>query len=148
MNRKYEFVEGDTKIIAPGRTVKRIRALVSIDARFVAVGDIGGYIESELNLSQVSGNAWVSGDAQVFGNASLLLIGPIGSRRATLTIHADAKIGVRFSTGCFTGSREQFFAAITDTHGDSKYGNEYAAALMLADVVVMPCEVEQFVEAA
>ena len=40
----------------------------------VSAGSIGGWIESEKNLSQtgdawVFGNAWVSGDAQVSGNA-------------------------------------------------------------------------------
>ena len=156
---KYEFVAGDSKVIAPGRVVKRIRALVAIASFNVSPGDLGGYIEAKKNL-QVSGNAWVSGDArvcgnarvsgdaQVCGNASFLMIGPIGSRRAMLNIYADAKIGVRFSTGCFTGSREQFFAAVTDTHGDSEHGNAYAVALMLADVLVKPCEIEQLAEAA
>jgi len=63
---KYEFVPGDEIVIAPGRTVKRIRALVAIS--YTAAGDLGGYIESEASL-QVSGNAWVSGDAWVYGNA-------------------------------------------------------------------------------
>ena len=34
----------------------------------VEEGDIGGFIESEKNLSH-EGNCWVSGDARVFGNA-------------------------------------------------------------------------------
>ena len=69
MNKKYEFVPGDEIVIAPGRTVKRIRALVAIAALGIAPGDTGGYIESEKNLSQVYGNAWVFGDARVFGDA-------------------------------------------------------------------------------
>jgi carbonic anhydrase/acetyltransferase-like protein (isoleucine patch superfamily) len=67
MNAKYEFVPGDEKVIAPGRTVKRIRALVAI-SYFCSAGSLGGYIESEKSLD-TSGNAWVSGDAQVYGNA-------------------------------------------------------------------------------
>jgi len=67
MNAKYEFVPGDEKVIAPGRTVKRIRALVAISYSCSA-GSLGGYIESEKSLD-TSGNAWVSGDAQVYGNA-------------------------------------------------------------------------------
>ena len=61
---KYEFVLGDEITIAPGRTVKRIRALIAIATFGVAPGDLGGYIESEKSLSQ-SGNAWVSGNALV-----------------------------------------------------------------------------------
>ena len=68
-NAKYEFVPGDEKVIAPGRTLKRIRALVAI-SYFVSPGSLGGYIESESCL-QVSGNAWVSGDARVYGNAQV-----------------------------------------------------------------------------
>ena len=69
MKHKYEFVPSDEITIAPGRTVKRIRALVAIPSRGVKPGDLGGYIESEKNLAQVSGNAWVSGNAQVYGDA-------------------------------------------------------------------------------
>ena len=47
-------------MVAPGRTVKRIRALIAIAALGVAPGELGGYIESEGNLQQVSGNAWVT----------------------------------------------------------------------------------------
>ena len=75
MTDKYEFVPGDEITIAPGRTVKRIRALVAIATFGVAAGDVGGYVENVENLSQVSGNArvygdaWVSGNAWVYGNA-------------------------------------------------------------------------------
>ena len=65
MNTKYEFT-GETKIVY-GRTLRRIKAIVAIGAT-VAPGDIGGWIESENNLS-VSGNAWVYGKAEVYGNA-------------------------------------------------------------------------------
>jgi hypothetical protein len=99
--------------------------------------------------ARVSGNAWVAGDAQVSGDArvygdahALLTLGPIGSRNGTLTVHTDAKIGVRFTTGCFTGSREEFLAAIDKTHGDSDHGNAYAAAILLADLLVDPAKIE------
>ena len=49
-----------------GRTLFRIRALVAF--RCVEVGELGGYLEKEKNLSQED-DAWVFGDAQVFGNA-------------------------------------------------------------------------------
>ena len=65
MNTKYEFT-GETKIVH-GRTLRRIKAIVAIGAT-VAPGDIGGWIESENNLS-VYGNAWVYGNAKVFDKA-------------------------------------------------------------------------------
>jgi hypothetical protein len=92
--------------------------------------------------AQVSGNAWVygnaqvSGDARVSGDADFLLVGPIGSRRSVLTITADAKIKVRFTTGCFSGARKQLVATIKKTHGvTSRYAKEYAAALAVAKLV-------------
>ena len=68
----YEFVTGDTIEIAPGRTLKRIRAVAEIAALGVAAGQLGGYIEHEKNLfgdAWVCGNAQVYDSAQVFGNA-------------------------------------------------------------------------------
>ena len=147
--KKYELVHSDTITIAPGRTATRIRALVAIAALGITPGELGGYVETESNLAQVGGdawvygNAWVSGDARVSGSASILVIGPIGSRQAMLTAHADAKTGVRFSTGCFSGSRAEFEAAITARHGNNEHGKAYAAALMLADVVIKPAGVTQ-----
>ena len=67
--KRWEFIPGDEITIAPGRTVKRIRALVAIDGFGVSRGDLGGYVESETNLAQVYGNARVYGDAQVYGDA-------------------------------------------------------------------------------
>ena len=72
-NKKYELVKTDFISTEDGRTLYRIRALVDIDS-FLSRGKLGGYIESEKNLSMsgnawVGGDAWVSGDAQVFGDA-------------------------------------------------------------------------------
>ena len=64
MNAKFEFT-GKTKI-SFGVRLNQIRSIASFGA--VAKGEVGGWIEKETNL-QVSGNAWVSGDAQVSGNA-------------------------------------------------------------------------------
>ena len=52
----------------------RIRALKDIPRYGVKAGDLGGYVESEWNLSQegdcwVGGNAWVYENARVCGNA-------------------------------------------------------------------------------
>jgi hypothetical protein len=63
---KYEFT-GETKTAPNGATLHRIRALVAFGS--IAAGTLGGWIESEANLAQVSGNAWVYGDAQVSGDA-------------------------------------------------------------------------------
>ena len=64
----YEFVPGDTITIAPGRTLKRIRAVAEIAELGVTPGQLGGYIEHEKNLF---GDAWVYGGARVYGNAQV-----------------------------------------------------------------------------
>ena len=95
---KYELVKTDTKEIE-GTTLYRIRALTAIRYS-VSPGDLGGYIQSEKNLSQennawvfnnacvsdnacvydnacmsdnarMSGNAWMSDNARMFGNARM-----------------------------------------------------------------------------
>ena len=65
--KKYELTT-DTKVIF-GKKYFRIRALV--DFGNVSKGDLGGYIESESNLSNDTGycNAWVGGEAYVGGDA-------------------------------------------------------------------------------
>ena len=67
---KYELTEETTNIF--GKTLHRIRA--TRDFSNVHAGDLGGFIENELNLSHdrdtwVYGNAWVYGEARVYGNA-------------------------------------------------------------------------------
>ena len=78
MNKKYELT--DESIICNGRKLYRIRALK--DFSDIKNGDLGGYVESEYNLSQED-NCWiydnakvyddaeVSGKAEVFGNAEV-----------------------------------------------------------------------------
>ena len=63
---KYEFT-GEEKSFF-GITLKRIRAIRDIKKYGVKVGDVGGWIEKEENLSQ-SGDAWVYGNARVYGDA-------------------------------------------------------------------------------
>jgi hypothetical protein len=67
MTQKYEFVAGD-ELNVDGRFLKRIRALIAIPRHDVAVGDLGGYIESESNLSH-EGDAWVGDDGHVYDDA-------------------------------------------------------------------------------
>ncbi|HFP0188203.1 TPA: hypothetical protein ACHKJK_000830 [Escherichia coli] len=67
MGKKYELVK-DLTMDVDGVTLYRIRALRDIPWRCVNAGDLGGYVESERNLSQ-GGNAWVYGDAKVSGDA-------------------------------------------------------------------------------
>ena len=68
--KKYEFT-GETKeikLLFRTAVLHRIRATVSFG--FVKIGDLGGWIEKEENLSH-EGKAWVWGNAKVWGNAEV-----------------------------------------------------------------------------
>jgi hypothetical protein len=70
---KYKLTN-DFETLPKGTKIYRIQALKQFND--VQIGDLGGYIEKEYNLSQegncwVYGKAWVSGNAQVFGNAQV-----------------------------------------------------------------------------
>lgn len=66
MFKKYETTT--QSIEWKGRKLFRVKAVKSFAD--VKVGDLGGYIENEINLSQ-DGTAWVSDDAKVFNNAEI-----------------------------------------------------------------------------
>ena len=66
MTKKYELTKEKKETILG--TLFRIKALV--DFRFCKKGELGGFIASEKNLSQ-TGNAWVSGNALVYGNIKI-----------------------------------------------------------------------------
>ena len=63
--KKYELLVEDT-ITFFGVQLFRIKALISFSG--IEKGEVGGYIASEKNLSQ-SGDAWVSDNARVYGDA-------------------------------------------------------------------------------
>ena len=70
---KYELTT-ETTTPSAGSTLYRIRALKDIPLYGVIVGDLGGFLESETNLSQeddcwVRDNAMVYGGAKVYGDA-------------------------------------------------------------------------------
>lgn len=66
--KKYDLLRDDT-IEFNGRTLYRIKATNTFND--VCAGELGGYIESENNLSH-RGDAWVFHNAKVFGNAWVL----------------------------------------------------------------------------
>ena len=68
MAKKYEFT-GEVHFRFPA--LKRIRALVDIPLHGVKAGDLGGWIESEHNLSH-EGDCWVRFPAKVCGYATVM----------------------------------------------------------------------------
>lgn len=120
---KYELT--DETIDVSGTTLHRIKALK--DFGNVKKGELGGYVESEYNLSQIGncwvygnarvcgnaevcGNAWVYGNAElcgnarVYGNADYITIKGLGSRYRDTTIFKTRNGDVVVRCGCFYGT--------------------------------------------
>ena len=163
--KKYEFT-GETKeirLLFRTATLHRIRATVAFG--IVEVGDLGGWIEKEENLSH-EGKAWVCGDAKVYGDAEVwgnaevygdakvwgnaevcgdaevfsashvLVIGAIGSRNDFTTFYRDKDNEITVKCGCFLGKIDRFLEKVTQTHGDSKYALVYRAAVEVAKLQI------------
>ena len=64
--KKYKLTDETTDVL--GITLHRVKALKDFDD--VKKGELGGYVESERNLSQ-AGNCWVYGNAKVCDNAKV-----------------------------------------------------------------------------
>ena len=140
MTKKYEFT-GVTKDYF-GVTLKQIRALVTITG-VVTAGDVGGWVESESNLSQVSGNAWVYGDALVYGNArvsgdalvygegSIFWASKVGTENGTLTAFNGKNGTLVVTRGCFIGSSDEFLSKSKSVH-DDKTHREYLLLMEFA----------------
>ena len=162
--KKYELT--DETIDVSGTTLHRIKALK--DFGNVKKGELGGYVESERNLSQegncwvcgnakvcgdaevygnakVYGNAWVYGNAEVCGNARVygdadyITIKGLGSKYRNTTIFRT-KENIAVKCGCFYGTLAEFVDKVKETHGNSKFTKEYLA---LIDLVKIHFELEE-----
>ena len=147
--KKYEFT-GEVKNWF-GNTLHRIRAVVAFGD--VSVGDLGGWVEKEENLSH-DGNAWVydealvygnarvydearvCGNARVYGNAHWLGIACIGSRSDFTTFFRTKDLKIFVSCGCFRGDIDSFVEKVKKTHGDNRHARAYLAAVELAKIKI------------
>ena len=89
--KKYELTDETIKINEE-ITLYRIKALM--DFGNVKKGDLGGFVQSETNLSH-NGNCWIYNDAKVFDSARILDSAEIfGSARVydTAMVYGSAEI--------------------------------------------------------
>lgn len=126
-----------------GVTLHRIRAVKDIVTSHFTVkaGEFGGFVE---NVDNLADNAWVSGDARVYGNARVsdnamvfrtnhyLVIGPIGSRDDYTTFFRSKEGTIKVKCGCFRGTTDEFLDKVEKTHSDSKYAKVYRMATEMA----------------
>ena len=142
--KKYELTTNT--IVHNGRTLYQIKALMNFG--IIREGDLGGYIESEKNLSQegsawvsddawVGDNAWVRGNTSIRGNARVsrnadyTTIKGFGTeyRNTTFFRCEDGNVGV--VCGCFYGTIDEFREQVKRTR-TGKIAEEY---LMIADLM-------------
>ena len=141
-----------------GHTLRRIVCVTAFGS--IAAGQIGGWIESEKNLKQVSGNAWVSGNAKVYGDAEVsgnakvygdaevygctilrtgvtktstdfVVIGPQGSRNSFATYHIESDT---VCTGCFKGSLNAFSEKVTVVYCGNEYNAQYQRVIQVFEM--------------
>ena len=147
--KKYEFT-GEVKNWF-GHTLHRIRATVAFGN--VSAGELGGWIEKEENLSHDC-NAWVYGEARVFGKAQVygearvfgkawvfgeahwLGIACIGSRSDFTTFFRTKDLKIFVSCGCFCGDIDSFAEKVKQTHGNNRHAKAYFAAIELAKIKI------------
>ena len=121
MEKKYRLT--DETIQHWGRTLYRIEALRSFIG--VGIGQKGGFVESEENLSHdgncwVCGNANVCGDAKVTNNRDYIVFKNWWSSGRYFTW---TRSNNKWSVGCFYGTGEELIAK---AYKDSELsGREY-----------------------
>ena len=106
MTKKYELTSNTKKTIYG--TLYQIRYLK--DLEFAKKGELGGWIQSESNLSQ-EGNARVSGNARVESNSDLINLLGIGNYGITLARTVDSHI---LQVGCWLGTVDTLMAQVLE----------------------------------
>ena len=151
--KKYEFTGETKRVELWNRTATLHRIKATVEFGFVKVGELGGWIEKEENLSHeekawVWGNAKVCGDAKVWGNANVcgdaevflashvLVMGSVGSRNDFTTFFRDKDNEITVKCGCFLGKIDKFLEKVTQTHGNNKYALVYRAAVEVAKLQI------------
>ena len=150
MDKHFELTN---KFIINAFGVKLFQIKCTRRIKYAEVGDLGGYIEKEDNLS---GDAWVYGDAQVYGDARVYGNAQVyGNAR----VSGDARVSnnnehcgfdcfgsvnrhthayktqsgkVEITCGCFRGSIEEFDRQVKKTHQGNKFERQYMA---IAEVI-------------
>ena len=111
---KYKLTEETKEIF--GITLHRIVCVTAFGT--ISAGDVGGWVESEMNLDQ-SGDAWVSGDARVYGDARVSGNAEVSGNADFIVLKNNWSSGRYFTytrsnekwkVGCFYGTGAELIA--------------------------------------
>ena len=155
MEKKFELTD---KFVFNTFGIKLFQIKCTKSFKYAKEGDLGGYVEKDENLDQesdawVSGNAWVYGNAQVSGNAWVSGNARV-SGDAWVSGNADIENDnnhcgfdcfgscnrhthayltkdnkVEITCGCFRGSIEEFEKKVEGTHSGTIYEKQYKAII-------------------
>lgn len=138
MDKHFELTD---KFIINAFGIKLLQIKCTRKIKHADVGDLGGYIEKEDNLS---GDAWVSGDAKVSGNAQVSGDAKVsnnnehcgfdcfGSANRHTHAYKTQSGEVEIICGCFRGSIEEFEEQVKKTHQGNEFERQYMA---IAEVI-------------
>ncbi len=122
---------------------KATRERADLRGAYLRGADLSGaYLrDAYLSGADLSGaylrGAYLGGDKanprlKLVGRRPILSIGPIGSRDDYLLAYVTDE-GVYVRAGCFFDTLDAFRSAVSQTHGDSEHGREYAAAIAMIE---------------
>ena len=155
MEKKFELTD---KFVFNTFGIKLFQIKCTKSFKYAKEGDLGGYVEKDENLdqesdawvsgdAQVYGDAWVSGDAQVYGNARVSGDAQVygnadiendnnhcgfdcfGSCNRHTHAYLTKDNKVEITCGCFRGSIEEFEKKVEKTHSGTIYEKQYKAII-------------------
>ena len=132
MDKHFELTD---KFIINAFGIKLLQIKCTRKIKHADVGDLGGYIEKEDNLSGdawVCGDAWVSGDAKVSNNNEHCGFDCFGSANRHTHAYKTQSGKVEIICGCFRGSIEEFEEQVKKTHQGNEFERQYMA---IAEVI-------------
>ena len=121
MDRHFELTD---KFIINAFGAKLFQIKCTRKIKYADIGDLGGYIEKENNLS---GDAWVSGNAQVSGDNEHCGFDCFGSANRHTHSYKTKSGKIEITCGCFRGSIEEFEKQIKETHRGNEFERQYIA---------------------
>ena len=142
MEEKYYELTDEFKVNVFGIKLFRIKCTRKI--KYANVGDMGGFVEKEDNLSgdawvygnaqvsgndRVYGNAWVSGNADLNSNNKHCGFDCFGSANRHTHAYLTKENKVEVTCGCFRGSIEEFEKQVEKTHKGTDCEKQYKAII-------------------
>ena len=121
MDKHFELTD---KFIINAFGAKLFQIKCTRKIKYADIGDLGGYIQKEDNLS---GNAWVSGNAQVSNNNEHCGFDCFGAANRHTHSYKTKSGKIEITCGCFRGSIEEFEKQIKETHRGNEFERQYMA---------------------